>query len=61
MAASISLGSNSTIALQQAASAPGAGGVAVEKKAIDQMAQQGNNDAALINSAGLGQNVNTVA
>ena len=60
MAAAISLGtSNATI--QQAATAPGAGGLAVEKKALNQMEIQGINDADLINSAGLGQNINTTA
>lgn len=58
MAASISLGTNS---LQQLATAPGAGGVAVEKKALNEMAVEGLNDANLIASAGLGGNVNTVA
>ena len=61
MAASISFGNSGTSALQQAATAPGAGGIAVEKKALNQMEVQGINDANLINSAGLGQNVNTVA
>jgi len=63
MASSISFnnGNLGTSAIQQAATAPGAGGLAVEKKAINQMEIQGANDQALINSAGVGQNVNTVA
>lgn len=58
MAASISL---NTGTMQQLAAAPGAGGVAVERKALNQMEVQGINDVNLIQTAGLGGNVNAVA
>ena len=56
MAASISLGSSN---LQTLAAAPGAGGVAVERRALNQMQVEGIDLANLIASTGVGGNVNT--